>query len=200
MKYNTKTTRWTSDLHLFHKNILKFNRDTRDGVDMDEMIRIFVKNWNAEVFPQDDVFILGDVTFGSTEDTIAVLKRLNGRLRLVLGNHDHKIYKSDDLKDCFELVTNYHEIEVTDGANEYRVVMMHYPIESWNRAHYGAIHLHGHTHGHYGDVNMKNRFDVGVDNRKDVKMTPFTWDDIMNRLAAYVDNSSDTERRTNVII
>ena len=37
------------------------------------------------------------------------------------------------------------------------------------------------------DTNMKNRFDVGVDNRKDVKMTPFTWDDIMNRLAAYVD-------------
>jgi calcineurin-like phosphoesterase family protein len=49
----------------------------------------------------------------------------------------------------------YTEIGVKDeeslesrGSQGYqKIIMSHYPILSWNKAHHGSWHLHGHCHG-----------------------------------------------------
>ena len=46
-------------------------------------------NWNSVVKPGDKVYHLGDVTFGNKENYIKnIHKRLNGKKRLIVGNHD----------------------------------------------------------------------------------------------------------------
>lgn len=185
MKFKKETTRFTSDLHLHHKNIMKYNSETRDGVDADDMVKIMIKNWNDSVSDTDDVWILGDVSFGSEIKTVDALQQMNGKKWLVLGNHDHKITTSPDLMGCFQQVfESYKEIHVDDR----KIVMCHYPIESWNQIHRGAIHLHGHVHGRYGDNNAYNRMDVGVDSRKDKLMIPFTFDEVLVNLGTRKEN------------
>lgn len=49
---------------------------------------------------------------------------------------------------------------------EFRVVMCHYPMLTWNHKPHGAVMLHGHSHGkldEYNDQSMDLRFDVGID-------------------------------------
>jgi calcineurin-like phosphoesterase family protein len=133
----------------------------------------------------DDVFILGDVSFGSEQNTYDTLQMMNGKKHLIIGNHDHNIYKSKRLSSCFASMQNYKEITVDTT----RLVLFHYPIESWNRWRHGAIHLHGHMHGRFGDDNLKNRMDVGVDNRKDKLMIPFTLDEILIRVGEKQNNT-----------
>jgi calcineurin-like phosphoesterase family protein len=59
-----------------------------------------------------------------------------------------------------------------------KFILFHYPIQSWNGAFRGAIHLHGHSHGHVKSENIK-RMDVGVDccNYK-----PINLDEIMLKM------------------
>ena len=52
---------YTSDLHLGHKNVIKF--DNRPYSDVDEMDDCLIKNWNNKVTDNDDVYIVGDFAF-----------------------------------------------------------------------------------------------------------------------------------------
>lgn len=87
---------WTSDWHLNHSNILKFrNADgnpLRPFSSVEEMNEIIVENFNSLVKPGDKVYLGGDMFWGrkqkDKEDAEAFVKRLNGELHLMLGNHD----------------------------------------------------------------------------------------------------------------
>jgi calcineurin-like phosphoesterase family protein len=52
------------------------------------MNEALVARWNAVVGKNDVVFHLGDFCLGNKEQTRGWLKRLNGRVHLVMGNHD----------------------------------------------------------------------------------------------------------------
>ena len=52
--------------------------------------RVIVDNWNSVVDKDDVDFHLGDVAFGRDVDTPRLMKRLNGRKILCLGNHDRQ--------------------------------------------------------------------------------------------------------------
>ena len=91
MKWNTEINLdkhkvfFTADLHLFHDNILWMNK--RPFKDCDEMYEYFVKEWNSKVGPDDYVFVLGDVLWGSQASRLKALsEKLNGRICIVLGN------------------------------------------------------------------------------------------------------------------
>jgi len=167
---------FTSDTHFYHKNILKFCPTTRNGADEKEMTELMIEAWNKRVKPQDTVYHTGDFSFGSTEQTERVLQRLNGNIRITLGNHDKQI-QSSRLNGYFESMKIYDTIRIADQ----RIVLMHYPIESWDQMHRDTIHLHGHIHGdeHHECRIIKNRMDIGIDTRKEADMAPYHFDEVM---------------------
>ena len=152
---------FTSDLHLFHHNILKYcNRPFKN---VDDMHKTIIKNWNECVKPKDKVYLLGDVTYGNKENTLKILNQLNGTIVLIKGNHDRGINK---VKERFETMHDYLKIKVD---NE-KIILFHYPILSWDSNYKKSIHLHGHCHGNLYPIFLKDgseisarRFDVGVD-------------------------------------
>lgn len=76
----------TADLHLFHKNIIKY--ENRPFNNLDDMHLNIVKNWNNTVGQDDRVFILGDLSFGSKFATREIVEQLHGTKVLIKGNHD----------------------------------------------------------------------------------------------------------------
>lgn len=173
-------TWWTSDTHFGHDKILQFQRDTRLGDNVEEMNEILIQTWNSQVRKGDRVYHLGDFSFMSKTKTLELIPRLNGQIHLILGNHDGMIDKNRELRDLFASVQVYKTITFDDKY----IVMMHYPIEEWNRSHRGSIHLHGHTHGGNSHPlrTVQNRLDVGVDNRKECDMRLWHWDEIKKEL------------------
>lgn len=81
--------RWflTSDLHLGHKNIVKF-REGPWGNDIDHHDTELINRWNRTVTPDDTVLLLGDFIMGQKDTTLDYIHRLNGHIILVPGNHD----------------------------------------------------------------------------------------------------------------
>lgn len=148
---------YTSDTHFSHKNIIKY--ENRPFKDVEEMDNELIKRWNNKVTKNDDVYIIGDFAF---KNHIEILKQLNGRKHLILGNHDFNFIKKENILKEFDSVDIYKEI--TDG--KYLVTMFHYPIKVWDKKHYGAIHLYGHIHTNVKEVDYKENekaYNVGCD-------------------------------------
>jgi calcineurin-like phosphoesterase family protein len=152
MKYEKQNIFFISDLHVGHKNVIKF--DNRPFADVDEMHIEMIKRWNEVVGDDDIVYYLGDLAFARDELTKWFIYSLKGKINFILGNHDKMkdIVKFGRWENIHEYGT---EINVKDedtigsrGSNGYqRIIMSHYPILSWNKSHYGSWHLHGHCHG-----------------------------------------------------
>jgi len=175
----TQNRFWTSDTHFFHRNVLKFCRHTRLGDTVEEMNEILIQNWNENVKPMDIVYHLGDFSFGKKEQTEEILKRLNGQIHLIRGNHDNQFDSS--LKNYLTWHGDYKEI--TKKVLGEQVCMMHYPIEAWKNQDYGSIMLHGHLHGgnsQHPISKIKNRMDVGIDTRTDMRL--YSWEEIKLQL------------------
>lgn len=161
---------FTSDNHFGHKSILKYSRDTRIGTDVDEMNELMIEKWNSQVKPTDRVYCLGDFSFYKASITESIIKRLNGYIHLIAGNHDN--WLNEENTKLFASVSNYKEIKVAGK----KVVLMHYPIYEWNLMHYGSYHLFGHVHG---NVIIPGRaMDVGIDTRPQKDMSLWSWKEI----------------------
>lgn len=162
---------FTSDNHFFHKKILEMCPNTRQGSSIEELHELMIQKWNDTVKPYDTVEILGDFSFGKPQNTRLILERLNGVKNLVKGNHDH--WLSPVTISYFANISDYKEYKL----DKHNLVLFHYPIMQWNRCHYGAIHLHGHTHGSYhGEGKI---LDVGIDNRSNGDMGLWEWSEIL---------------------
>ena len=154
---------FTADSHLGHKNVLKHSN--RPFATIEEHDQAIVQNWNSVVQPNDIVYFLGDLALCHPTMALETASRLNGRKRWIRGNHDH-----DPLvKECsrlFEWVKEMCDISIPDAdANRgvQHIVLNHYAMRVWNRAHYGSWHLYGHSHGNLPDDPKSQSFDVGVD-------------------------------------
>lgn len=148
----------TSDLHLSHTNILKYNPKYRQYGDVDEMNEAIVAGWNAQVQPDDLTYILGDVAFCNPKKATEFMKRMNGRKILIEGNHDRKLVKDAAFRACFEEIHVYHEV----SFDSVKICMFHYPIFDHNGSAHGSLMLHGHRHGN--PTNIPGRImDVGFD-------------------------------------
>lgn len=83
-----------SDLHLGHKNIIRYcNRPFSSVGDMD---RTLVDRWNRAIHPADTVIFLGDLTLSRSKHPREYLRSLNGIKILVRGNHDALIENTHD--------------------------------------------------------------------------------------------------------
>jgi calcineurin-like phosphoesterase family protein len=113
---------------------------------------------------------MGDFTLIENIDYInKIFSKLNGRWHMILGNHDKWSHNKTDtqylgVSSKIVNITHYKEKKVSGQ----KIIMMHYPIESWNCKHHGSIHIHGHSHGSNKN-SLPNttatirRVDVGVD-------------------------------------
>lgn len=182
-----------SDPHFFHAASIE--HCNRPFASVEEMNETIVENINRTVPRNCELFFLGDVSFGTREDTYKLLRKINGSKTLILGNHDKIIKKSDQIKseifgnrvfeqrvikiDCPELANHLH--------------LNHYAMLSWYSSHYGSGHLHGHHHGSLRDKpNGSRMLDVGVDCNN---FTPFTEAEVIHLLTSIP--FQKRQRRTN---
>lgn len=154
----------TSDTHFGHKNVIRFSN--RPFKDIDEMDEGLIKNWNETVTDNDTVYLLGDVSFRNKSQTLDIFKRLNGDIKLCMGNHDQVIQKNQELQKRFSEIRDKYELQVTttdDDGEPKLLVMSHFPLLVWNKYHHGSWHIHGHCHGSMKYPFKMRILDVGVD-------------------------------------
>jgi calcineurin-like phosphoesterase family protein len=146
-------TFFTSDTHFGHVNILKHaGRPFTSVAEMDEAM---IANWNRVVAPGDTVYHLGDFSWGS-KSVATYLRRLNGNIHIIFGNHDKGARQCAQL---FKSAADYREISV-EGQ---KITLCHYAMRTFNKAHYGAWQLYGHSHGSLPEDSGLLSTDVGVD-------------------------------------
>jgi len=172
---------FTSDTHYGHANVIKYCNRPFETVE--EMDNILIANYNSRVMPNDTVYHLGDFSLGRDADRI--LQRLNGRIHLILGNHDKlKPY----VRDMFESVSAYKEITEYDT----KIVMCHYAFRVWNKSHHGSWNLHGHSHGNLPAIGKQ--LDVGVDSHNYFPISLSEVKAIMDKKAFVPVDHHDGER------
>jgi len=132
---------YVSDLHIGHKNCLRF--DNRPFKDLREQNEKLVEIWNSRVNPKDHVWILGDVLWKTDPESVETIKKLNGKKFVVTGNHDGKWLKDSSVKKLFAKI--YHSYHLFFD-NRRKVVLSHYPIFMYDGVLNGSFHLYGHVH------------------------------------------------------
>lgn len=119
MKSASKTTWFISDTHFFHHRIIEHcNRPFKN---VKEMNLKMVDNWNKFIKPEDTVIHLGDFSMLAKKDALKdLVKKLNGTIILVKGNHD---LKERELRNAGFIVFDRLIMTI---ANK-KVLISHYP-------------------------------------------------------------------------
>ena len=152
---------FTSDTHFGQERTLQLSK--RPFVNVEEMDRTIINNWNTTVKDDDIVFHLGD--FGNYE----TVKQLNGTIFLILGNYERK-----DIEEGKISIDYLTELGIKVVGEEERIIksihladrfketlpdiqLQHEP----SKCDKNVFNLFGHIHGRQ----MVKRFglDVGVD-------------------------------------
>ena len=100
-----------ADTHFNHPNIIKYC--SRPFINVEKMNETIINNWNKAIGKEDIIYHLGDFAMGSQQEIYELVGRLNGRIRLVMGNHDtlsyYKLYNCgfDRLYDKPIILENY---------------------------------------------------------------------------------------------
>ena len=215
---------FTSDKHYGHKNICKGTtqwteegrteggshslQSTRDFDTVEQMNAAIINGINNIVKEDDELYDLGDHSFGGIQNIWECRKQINCKnIHLVYGNHDHHIesnkqyelptdqdlelfynlelLKKDypikrliNLQDLFSSCQYYKELKL-DGR---MFILAHYAHRVWNHSHKGTIHLYGHSHGTLEDIPWGKSMDVGIDNAFKLlgKYRPFSITEIID--------------------
>lgn len=200
------------DLHFGHVNCLSF--DNRPFKTIEDHDAVLIKNWNNVVGMEDDVYILGDISWYNTTKTLEILKQLNGHIHLIRGNHDHKHLKNRELQSMFVEITDYKELHIPgtdDKKNSNGVVLCHYPIPCFNHHYYGWYHLYAHVHNSF-EWNMMERTKYEMKELYDrpcnmynagammpyMNYTPRTLEEIITGADRLIDKEIEAAKRCNI--
>lgn len=180
---------FTSNTHFNHTNIIRYcNRPFKNVKEMNETL---IFNWNNVIGTDDFVFHLGDFCLGSSIDWSKLLDRLNGKIYLILGNHDLNNLKQDFM--CkFEKVVMQMHIQV----GKQKIYLNHYPFLCYGGAYNNTWQLFGHVHtsqNHKGKDNSRlnilfpTQYDVGVDNNN---YTPISFAKVKEIIEKQIENNN----------
>lgn len=175
---------FTSDTHFWHENILKFCN--RPFSSIEEMNDTIINNWNSVVKKNDIVFHLGDFCFCRSDKFKELIEKLNGKIYLILGNHDLKTIKQWHATK-FEGVYQQMCIKI-DGK---KIYLNHFPFLCYAGTYYryedAVWQLFGHVHSSDKNKNgldnqrlsmlFPTQYDVGVDNNN---YTPISFEEVKN--------------------
>jgi len=128
-----------SDTHFGHeKCCTTFKRSDgsplRPFASAEEMDEEMVKRWNEVVRPNDKVYHLGDVVIA--RKNLHILGRLNGKKRLIRGNHD--IFSTSDFFAHFDEI---YGVRVLDD-----MILSHIPLHPDCVTERFQTNVHGHLH------------------------------------------------------
>ena len=137
---------FTSDTHFGHnREFLYAPRGFESIQEHDEEI---IQRWNEVVGQEDTVYVLGDLMLNDNEHGMECLRRLNGHINILYGNHDTDIRKN--------LYATLPNATILDYAtvikiNKYQFYLSHYPSYTSNLENDAPlsqhlINLYGHTH------------------------------------------------------
>lgn len=121
------STFFIADMHFGHKNCLAY--DNRKFSSIKAHDETLIERWNSAVGIDDDVWILGDISWHSAAKTIEILNRLNGTKHLCIGNHDKKLLRNKEVRHLFTEIVDYKEIRLDEKCG---IVLCHYPIPCYN--------------------------------------------------------------------
>jgi len=146
---------FSSDWHLGHKNIVsgcsewKNKFACRNFNTLREHDETIINTINKYVKEDDILYFLGDFSMGGRESVLKYRRMINCRtIHLCLGNHDLHIRKNAIFSDgtrAHDLFTSIQE-RITKKIAKQSFVLDHYAMRTWDKGHYGAIMLHGHSH------------------------------------------------------
>lgn len=133
---------FTSDTHFGHqRDFLWTPRGFNSIKEHDEAV---IHNWNKVIGPDDEIYHLGDVMLNDNEHGLECIKRLNGHIHLILGNHDSN-RRVSLYEECPNIVEIVFAIQIK--YKKYYFYCSHYPTLVHNYDDYLKIWcLHGHTH------------------------------------------------------
>lgn len=126
-----------SDTHFCHRRILEYEAENRPFKDRDEMNEALIQRWNEKVGKEDLVLHLGDFSFGNKHRIKDIVARLNGRIWLLLGNHDREQhYNWQEL--------GFERVIKCPYLLDNKFVFSHEPLETIPD---GLVNIYGHVHG-----------------------------------------------------
>lgn len=154
---------FSADLHLGHTNIIKYCN--RPFVDVREMDKTILGNFKTELAPGDTLYLLGDLSFDGrvAANFFDMLSGVN--IIFIKGNHDSRKLQNITRERNIPLYTLY-----DTKIDNQPITMCHYSMRVWNKSHFNAWQLYGHSHGTLSP--QGKQYDVGVDNN-DFK--PVSW-------------------------
>lgn len=159
LKSNQKVF-FTSDTHFQHKNIINYcSRPWMSGVDElgnacatdEDVIKMdedLINKWNSTVSDNDIVYHLGDFALGNRENIAKIRSKLNGKIHLVLGNHDffhmNSKYGCKDVVDFF-YKAGFDKVYDKPILFENYFVLSHEPMMFLN-SNCPFVNVYGHVH------------------------------------------------------
>ena len=149
-----------SDTHFGHSKMLSFveasGKPAREFDDVQHMDDYMVERWNDTVSPEDKVYHLGDIVW--KHSSLDIIKKLNGSIRLICGNHDifgTKKYLEAGIKAVYGM-----KVIEDEGC---QIVLTHCPVhDSVLREPRFVCNIHGHIHknptpdGYYFNASVEN--------------------------------------------
>lgn len=129
-----------ADLHFGHKGVCNFLAPNgvdklRPWNDTETMDDYLVEAWNKTVTPEDEVYVLGDVTMN--RKALPTIARCNGRKHLIKGNHD--------TAPLAEYLDYFYEISACRVLKD--MILTHIPIHDSGLGRFG-VNVHGHLHAY----------------------------------------------------
>ena len=168
----------TSDWHLGHDR--EFIWKARGFNSIEEMNNTIISKHNSLVRPDDDVYVLGDLTLGPATN-IDLIRQMNGRLHIVRGNHD-----TDNRWNIYSKFPNVVELSnaIYLKYQKYHFYLSHYPSMTGNLEKESlkqmTLNLYGHTHQQTNFyMDMPYMYHVGVDSHNCV---PILLDTIIEQM------------------
>lgn len=140
---------FAADTHFGGESIIRY--ENRPFATVEEMDRALIERWNAEVKPEDTVYVLGDFSMYMNDDRDReLLQALNGKKILVMGNHDRhrspEQWRQLGFEECSLWPIVYRDF----------FLLSHEPMYVNTNMPYVNVYGHVHSNPSYRDVSSRS--------------------------------------------